>query len=45
MDFAGHSLPVRTVAESQSEMTKLILPNDTGIHFGQPAGRTVDALH
>lgn len=29
MDFAGHSLPVRTVAESQSEMTELILPNDT----------------
>lgn len=28
MDFAGHSLPVRTVAESQSEMTELILPND-----------------
>lgn len=29
MDFAGHSLPVRTTAESQSEMTELILPNDT----------------
>ncbi len=29
MDFAGHSLPVRSVAESQSEMTELILPNDT----------------
>ena len=29
MSFAGHSLPVRTVAESQSEMTELILPNDT----------------
>jgi len=29
MDFTGHSLPVRTVAESQSEMTELILPNDT----------------
>jgi acyl-CoA hydrolase len=29
MEFAGHSLPVRTVAESQSEMTELILPNDT----------------
>jgi acyl-CoA hydrolase len=29
MDFPGHSLPVRGVAESQSEMTELILPNDT----------------
>ena len=29
MSFAGQSLPVRTVAESQSEMTELILPNDT----------------
>jgi acyl-CoA hydrolase len=29
MDFTGPSLPVRTVAESQSEMTELILPNDT----------------
>jgi acyl-CoA hydrolase len=29
MDFSGHSLPVRTVSESQSEMTELILPNDT----------------
>lgn len=29
MDFSVHSLPVRTVAESQSEMTELILPNDT----------------
>src|SRR3984957_7309771 len=29
MNFSGHVLPVRTVAESQSEMTELILPNDT----------------
>jgi acyl-CoA hydrolase len=29
MGFTGHSLPVRSVAESQSEMTELILPNDT----------------
>lgn len=29
MDFAGHTLPARTVAESQSEMTELVLPNDT----------------
>lgn len=29
MDFAAHSLPVRSVSESQSEMTELILPNDT----------------
>lgn len=29
MDFASHSLPARTVAESQSNMTELILPNDT----------------
>src|SRR5580704_15079192 len=29
MNFSGHSLPVRTVSESQSEMTELILPNDT----------------
>ncbi len=29
MEFSGHSLPTRGVAESQSEMTELILPNDT----------------
>src|SRR5271169_6145961 len=29
MEFTGHSLPVRKVSESQSEMTELILPNDT----------------
>ncbi len=29
MEFNGHSLPLRRVAESQSEMTELILPNDT----------------
>jgi acyl-CoA hydrolase len=29
MEFAGQMLPVRTPAESQSEMTELILPNDT----------------
>jgi acyl-CoA hydrolase len=29
MEFAGHSLPVRSASESQSEMTELILPNDT----------------
>src|SRR6201994_4651406 len=29
MNFSGHSIPVRTVADSQSEMTELILPNDT----------------
>src|SRR5271169_5932919 len=29
MELSGQSLPVRRVAESQSEMTELILPNDT----------------
>lgn len=29
MNFSGHPRPVRTVGESQSEMTELILPNDT----------------
>jgi acyl-CoA hydrolase len=29
MEFTGHSLPVRKASESQSEMTELILPNDT----------------
>ncbi len=29
MEFTVHSLPVRKVFESQSEMTELILPNDT----------------
>jgi acyl-CoA hydrolase len=29
MDFAEPSLPVRIPSESQSEMTELILPNDT----------------
>lgn len=28
MSFTGHSLPSRAIAESQSEMTELILPND-----------------
>jgi acyl-CoA hydrolase len=28
-NHTGHTLPVRTVAESQSEMTEIILPNDT----------------
>jgi acyl-CoA hydrolase len=28
MEFSGHSLPVRGVSESRSEMTELILPND-----------------
>lgn len=29
MEINGHSLPVRRVGDSQSEMTELILPNDT----------------
>ena len=29
MEFSAPSLPVRTAAESRSEMTELILPNDT----------------
>src|SRR5580698_5802708 len=29
MNFSAHSLPVRRVGESRSEMTELILPNDT----------------
>jgi acyl-CoA hydrolase len=29
MELNGHALPIRRVAESQSEMTELILPNDT----------------
>jgi acyl-CoA hydrolase len=29
MNFSGHPRPVRTISESQSEMTELILPNDT----------------
>ena len=29
MEITGHPLPVRRVGESQSEMTELILPNDT----------------
>src|ERR1700758_1633481 len=29
MNFSGHALPVRNVAQSQSEMTELVLPNDT----------------
>src|SRR6185437_3305002 len=29
MDFIGQSLPLHTISESQSEMTELILPNDT----------------
>ena len=29
MEFTGHPLPVRTPSESSSEMTELILPNDT----------------
>src|SRR4029077_2038262 len=29
MDFAGHPIPPRRAADSRSEMTELILPNDT----------------
>ncbi|HEY6446077.1 MAG TPA: acyl-CoA thioesterase [Acidobacteriaceae bacterium] len=29
MDLNGPALPVRSVAQSQSEMTELVLPNDT----------------
>lgn len=29
MEFSNSSLPIRTVADSRSEMTELILPNDT----------------
>ncbi len=29
MNSTGHQLPIRTPSESQSEMTELILPNDT----------------
>ncbi|MBW4026431.1 acyl-CoA thioesterase [Acidipila rosea] len=29
MDFSGPAVPVRKISESQSEMTELILPNDT----------------
>src|ERR1700751_4249827 len=39
MNFSGHALPVRTVAESQSEMTELILPNDANILGNLLGGR------
>ena len=39
MVFAGHSLPVRTVSESQSEMTELILPNDANMLGNLLGGR------
>jgi len=29
MDLNGPALPARSVAHSQSEMTELVLPNDT----------------
>src|SRR6185437_6370063 len=39
MDFIGQSLPLRTISESQSEMTELILPNDTNLMGSLLGGR------
>src|SRR5215472_19227601 len=39
MNFSGHSLPVRTVAESQSEMSEIILPNDANVLGNLLGGR------
>ncbi|MFZ0662003.1 MAG: acyl-CoA thioesterase [Acidobacteriaceae bacterium] len=39
MDFIAQSLPLRTVSESQSEMTELILPNDANTLGNLQGGR------
>lgn len=44
MDFIGQSLPVRTVSESQSEMTELILPNDTNALGNLLGGRLMQFI-
>jgi acyl-CoA hydrolase len=44
MDFAAHSLPVRSVSESQSEMTELILPNDTNTLGNLLGGRLMHVI-
>ncbi|MGA7521040.1 MAG: acyl-CoA thioesterase [Acidobacteriaceae bacterium] len=44
MDLNGPALPPRTVAQSQSEMTELILPNDTNTLGNLLGGRLMNFI-
>ena len=44
MEFDGPALPARTVAHSQSEMTELILPNDTNTLGNLLGGRLMNFI-
>jgi acyl-CoA hydrolase len=44
MDLNGPALPARTVAQSQSEMTELILPNDTNTLGNLLGGRLMNFI-
>lgn len=44
MDLSGPALPPRTVAQSQSEMTELILPNDTNTLGNLLGGRLMNFI-
>ena len=44
MDLHGPALPARTVAQSQSEMTELILPNDTNTLGNLLGGRLMNFI-
>jgi acyl-CoA hydrolase len=44
MDMNGPAMPARTVAQSQSEMTELILPNDTNTLGNLLGGRLMNFI-
>jgi acyl-CoA hydrolase len=44
MDLNGPALPARTVAQSQSEMTELVLPNDTNTLGNLLGGRLMNFI-
>jgi len=44
MDLNGPALPPRTVAQSQSEMTELVLPNDTNTLGNLLGGRLMNFI-
>jgi acyl-CoA hydrolase len=44
MDLSGHALPARPVSHSQSEMTELILPNDTNTLGNMLGGRLMNFI-
>jgi acyl-CoA hydrolase len=44
MEMSGPALPARTVAQSQSEMTELVLPNDTNTLGNLLGGRLMNFI-